>query len=322
MPSLPDGRQVLQVTDVQAEARDVVLVELRAPDGAMLPSFEPGAHLEVELPNGMIRHYSLTNDSRERDRYVVGVGRAANGRGGSAFVHQSVRCGLRLTTSQPRNNFALDATAESYLFLAGGIGVTPVMSMIRWCEARSRPWRLVYATRNCQRTAFYEALREYGSRVHFHFDDQAGAVLDVREWLAGLSGGQHVYCCGPQALMQAVRSHAAHIPARNVHFEYFAAPGVADAAAPAGSAFRVELRRRGLSLLVPPDRSVLEALEANGVKVPFSCREGLCGTCETVVCEGEVEHCDYVLSQEQRAAGKSMMVCVSRARSPVLVLDL
>ncbi|VTU24371.1 Phenoxybenzoate dioxygenase subunit beta [Variovorax sp. SRS16] len=322
MPALSNGRQLLQVTDVQAEARDVVLVELKAPDGAALPPFEPGAHLEIDLPNGLVRHYSLTNDWRERDRYVVGVGRAANGRGGSAFVHQSLRRGMQLAVSAPRNNFALDPKADSYLFIAGGIGVTPMMAMIRWCEAQSRPWRLVYAARNCQRTAFYETLRAHGERVHFHFDDLAGTVLDVREWLAGEGSGEHVYCCGPQPLMQAVQDHAAHRPASRVHFEYFTAPATPAADAMPAGAFRVELRRSGKSLTVPADRSILEVLEADGMNVPFSCREGLCGTCETAVCEGLVEHRDYVLSQEQRDAGKSMMICVSRALSPVLVLDL
>lgn len=322
VPAASTGRQLLRVTDVQAEARDVVLVELKAPDGAALPPFEPGAHLEIDLPNGLVRHYSFTNDWRERDRYVIGVGRAANGRGGSAFVHQSVHRGLQLAASAPRNNFALDPTAGSYLFIAGGIGVTPMMAMIRWCEAQSRPWRLVYAARNCQRAAFYETLHEHGERVHFHFDDQAGAVLDVRQWLAGEGSGEHVYCCGPQPLMQAVQEHAAHRPAPNVHFEYFTAPDPAAVDTAPSGAFRVDLRRSGRSLQVPADRSVLEVLEDNGVRVPFSCREGLCGTCETAVLEGKVAHHDYVLSQDQRALGGVMMVCVSRALSPVLVLDL
>ena len=274
----------------------------------------------------MIRHYSLTNDWRERDRYVVGVGRAVNGRGGSDFIHQSLRRGGRLTASAPRNNFALDPNAASYLFVAGGIGVTPIMSMIRCCEAQARDWRLVYAARNAQRAAFYETLRDFGDRVHFHFDDQAGAVLDARRWLAERSGGQHLYCCGPQPLMQVVREGAGHHPADSVHFEYFVAPAAeAPGEAPAGGMrpgeFRVELKRSKLSLVVPADLSVLEVLEANGVKVPNSCREGLCRTCETTVCEGEVEHRDYVLSAEERAESKTMMVCVSRAKSPLLVLD-
>ena len=322
MPSPDNSRLTLEVTDIQAEARDVVLVELRAPNGASLPAFEPGAHLEVDLGSGRIRHYSLTNDWRERDRYVIGIGRVAAGRGGSAYIHQSLRRGMRVPTSPPRNNFPLAPPAESHLFIAGGIGVTPFMSMVRWCEAQARPWRLVYATRNCQRAAFYETLREYGSKVHFHFDDLAGGFLDIKPWLTA-QPGQHIYCCGPHALMQMVQTHTAHLPPETVHFEYFAAPnGDPATTTTAAGEFRVELRQSHSAYTVPADRSILEVLEANGMDVPFSCREGLCGTCETAVCEGEIEHRDYVLSQEQRAAGKSMMICVSRAVSPVLVLDL
>ena len=320
------SRLVLEVSDVRAEALDVLLIELRRAGGSELEPFTPGAHLEIELPNGMIRHYSLTNDWRERERYVVGVGRAAMGRGGSDFIHQSLRRGGRITSSEPRNNFALDLDAASHLFVAGGIGVTPIMSMIRRCEAEGRDWHLIYAARNAQRAAFYETLRAFGDKVHFHFDDQAGAVLDARRWLVERPDGQHVYCCGPQPLMQSVRERAAHHPAGSVHFEYFVAPAAealvegVDAGARAGE-FRVELRRSKLSLVVPASLSILEVLEANGVNVPYSCREGLCRTCETTVCEGEVEHRDYVLSAEERAEGKTMMVCVSRATSPVLVLD-
>ena len=317
------SRLALEVSDVRAEALDVLLVELRRAGGSELEPFTPGAHLEIELPNGLIRHYSLTNDWRERDRYVVGVGRAANGRGGSDFIHQSLRRGGKLVANAPRNNFTLDPGAASYLFVAGGIGITPIMSMIRWCEAVGREWRLIYAARNAQRAAFYETLRPFDSKVHFHFDDQTGAVLDARHWLAERPEGQHVYCCGPQPLMQAVKEGAAHHPGDAVHFEYFVAPvaePLADGAVAPG-AFRVELRQSKLSLVVPADRSILEVLEANGVQVPFSCREGLCRTCETTVCEGEVEHRDYVLSAEERLESKTMMVCVSRAKSPVLVLD-
>ncbi|MEO6659068.1 MAG: PDR/VanB family oxidoreductase [Burkholderiaceae bacterium] len=313
----------VEVTDVQAEARDVVLVELRATSGAALPAFEPGAHLEVNLPNGMVRHYSLVNDGRSPDHYLVGVGRAANGRGGSEFVHQSVRRGTPLTISAPRNNFRLEPQAEGYLFIAGGIGITQIMAMVRWCEANARPWHLVYAARNRQRAAFYETLRGYAaSRLNLHFDDERDSVLDVSSHLAEVGRGVHVYCCGPQPLNQAVRNASSHWPQDAVHFEYFVAPVESPSKVAAAGAFTIELRRSGGSLVVPPDKSILEVLEANGHRRPFSCREGLCRTCETEVCEGEVDHRDYVLSQEERKAGRSMMVCVSRALSPVLVLDV
>jgi vanillate O-demethylase ferredoxin subunit len=309
----------LEVANITAEARDVLLVELRSPEGSPLPAFEPGAHLEIDLPNGLIRHYSLTNDARERDRYVVGVGRAANGRGGSEFIHQRLRCGARLKASL-RNNFRLADGAARYLFIAGGIGITPIMAMIRWCETNARPWRLAYAVRSVQRAAFGETLRAFGERAHLHFDDERGAVLDARPWLARAGDGEHVYCCGPGPLMAAVKTHSEHWPQTSVHFEYFTPP--ADAPAAQSGAFKVVLRKSNRSLLVPADKSILETLEDNGMMVPFSCREGMCGTCETAVCAGEIEHRDYVLTEEQRQAGQSMMLCVSRARSEELVLAL
>jgi vanillate O-demethylase ferredoxin subunit len=315
-------RVSLEVSDIQAEARDVLLVELKPTGGGPVRPFEPGAHLELDLPNGLIRHYSLTNDWRERDHYVIGVGRAANGRGGSAFMHQMLRCGMQLAVSPPRNNFHLAPNAQSFLFIAGGIGVTPIIAMIRWCEAHSRPWRLVYAVRSGQRAAFYETLREFGSRVNFHFDDQAARVLDVRPWLSEARAGEHVYCCGPQALMKAVQINSSHLPVETVHFEYFNVPTARGAELAAAGEFSIELRRSGRTLQVPADRSILQVLEANGFNVPFSCREGLCRTCETTVCEGEVEHRDYVLSADERKEGKSLMICVSRAISPVLTLDV
>lgn len=319
-------RLTLELVDVRAEARDIVLLELRRSDGAPLPPFEPGAHLEIKLPNGLIRHYSLTNDWRERDRYVVSVGRVADSRGGSSFVHQALRCGTVLDVAAPRNNFRLEEAAASHLFIAGGIGITPIMAMIHWCEANDRPWRLVYAARSAQRAAFCETLRQFGAKVRFHFDDEQPRLLDVAAVLADVRAGEHVYCCGPQPLMAAVKTQAANLPVASLHFEYFNAPvvdaDVATAATTAAGAFRVDLRKSGLSLQVPPDKSILEIVEHAGLKVPFSCREGLCRTCETTVCEGEVEHNDYVLSQDERDAGRSMMICVSRAKSPLLVLDL
>lgn len=312
----------LEVTDVIAEARDVVLVEMRHRDGAPLPPFDPGAHLEIELPNGLVRHYSLTNDSNERDRYLVGVGRVSGGRGGSLFVHQALRRGMRLTV-HVRNNFGLDPESRRFLFIGGGIGITPIMSMIRWCEANGRQWRLVYACRSAQRAAFYETLRGFGERVHFHFDDDAGCVLDVGPWLSSVAEHEHVYCCGPGPLMGAVKRQSAHLPIRNVHFEHFSAP-TGDIRTPSLQArpFKVTLRKSGKTFAVAADQSILEALEDGGVCVPFACREGTCGTCELGVCAGEIDHRDHVLTEDERLSGKSMMVCVSRARSSELVLDL
>jgi ferredoxin-NADP reductase len=311
----------VQVTDVRAEARDVMTLELRAGGGGELPPFEPGAHLDLHLPNGLVRQYSLTNDWRERDRYVIGVGRAADSRGGSEFVHTSIRAGMQLNISAPRNNFALDPQAGSYLFIAGGIGITPIMAMIRWCVANRKEWRLIYAARSRQRTAFYEELCALGGdRIHFHFDDERGQVLDASQAISEWSEGQRIYCCGPDPLMNAVKSLTEHLPSGAVRFEWFTAP-VADQDLPSDS-FEVELARSNTKLVVPAGKSILEVLEENGFDIPFSCREGLCGTCVTNVCSGEPDHRDYVLSDEERESGKLMTVCCSRSKSPVLVLDL
>jgi vanillate O-demethylase ferredoxin subunit len=317
-----DATLMVQVSEVVAEARDVVRLELRAVGGGALPPFEAGGHIEVTLPNGLIRHYSMTNDCRETDRYVIAIGRAAKGRGGSDYIHRSIRCDTRLRISPPRNNFRLDTEAGGFLFVAGGIGITPILSMIRWCEANGRPWRLVYATRNRQRAAFYEELSAFGpEHVRFHFDDEEGRILDVAGAIADVAAGERIYCCGPDPLMKAAEAAAAGLPPGTIRFEWFTAPDDA-ASAPAGESFQIRLRRSGKEFMVPGDKSILEILEENGIVHPFSCREGLCGTCQTGVCEGVPDHRDYFLSDEERDAGKMMMVCVSRAKSPMLVLDL
>ena len=312
---------LLRVTEIRAEARDVLTVELRAADGGPLPPFTPGAHLEVTLPNGLIRHYSLANDSRERDRYVIGIGRAAESRGGSDWLHRELRRGMQLAIAGPINNFALDPQASAYRLIAGGIGITPIMSMARWCAAAARPWQLHYAARSRQRAAFSEELRDLGrANVRFHFDDEAGHVLDCAAALSDVGDREQVYCCGPAPLMEAVRRATAHLPAGTVRFEYFTAPDAAEAAPAIG--FQVELRRSGRRFDVPAGKSILEVLEANGIDHPFSCREGLCRTCETRVRAGEIDHRDFALSEEEQAAGDVMLICVSRAKSGRLVLDL
>ena len=320
---IPVGTQfLLEVTDVQAEARDVLQVELRAPDASELPAFEPGGHLALDLPGGLLRHYSIASDWRERDRYVVGVGRAANSRGGSAFIHQGLRRGMRLAASLPKNGFPLVADGRQYLFLAGGIGITPILAMIRWCQAHGRPWQLVYAVRSAQRAAFLETLQALeGGSIHLHADDREGRFFDPRPWLAGAPAGEQVYCCGPAPMMAAVQQAAGHRDPASVHFEYFAAPGEEARKPRAEHAFEIELRRSGRTLAVPAHRSVLDVLLDNEVPVVCSCREGTCRTCETAVLEGAIDHRDYCLTAQEQAAGNTMMVCVSRARDGRLVLD-
>ncbi|HEX5259652.1 MAG TPA: PDR/VanB family oxidoreductase [Sphingomicrobium sp.] len=319
--TLPAGTFTVQVADVRAQALDVMSLELRAVGGGELPPFEPGAHLDVHLPNGLVRQYSLTNDWRERDRYMIGVARVADSRGGSSFVHSGVRAGAQLTVRGPINNFALDSRAERYLFIAGGIGVTPIMAMVRWCVANGKPWRLIYAARSRQRAAFYEELRGLArSATQFHFDDECGQVLDVANAIAGWNEGEWVYCCGPAPLMDAVEALTGHLPAGTVRFEWFTTP---ESDEPQESnAFKVRLERSGVEFDIPENKSILEVIEENGIEHPFSCREGLCGTCLTNVISGEPDHRDYVLSDEERESGKLMTICCSRSKSPLLTLDL
>lgn len=309
------------VVDVHAEAKDVIMLELRAIAGGELPPFTPGAHLDLHLPNGLLRNYSLTNDWRERDRYVVGVGRSADSRGGSSYIHRSVRAGLQIKISAPRNNFSLDEDSASFLFIAGGIGITPIMAMVRWCVANQKPWRLIYAARSRQRTAFYEELCALGAdRVQFHFDDECGQMLDVAQAISSWNEGERIYCCGPAPLMEAVKALTEKLPSGIVRFEWFTIPK-SDQPQESNS-FTVKLERSNVEFDVPEQKSILEVLEEHGFELPFSCREGLCGTCITNVCAGEPDHRDYVLSDEERASGKMMTICCSRSKSAVLTLDL
>lgn len=321
----------LAVTAIRAEARDVMSFELRHPEGRALPAFSAGAHIELTPPTqpGVsrnvvpVRHYSLCNSPSESDRYLIAVGRATNGRGGSQAMHELLRVGATVQTSAPRNNFVLVGGALHYRFIAGGIGITPIMSMILWCEEHGKSWSLLYCSRSRLNTAFYEVLKVFRGRVRFHFDDESGGVADLGATLGEPAPGEHLYCCGPSALMQAVAALSANRASGSVHFEWFSAnPEAAATAAGRTGSFEVVLRQSGKRLTVPADKSILEVLEESSIEVPFSCREGFCRTCETSLRGGEADHRDTVLSQEERQAQRSLMICVSRARTPSLELDL
>ncbi|MDM0012015.1 PDR/VanB family oxidoreductase [Variovorax sp. J22P168] len=323
------SQQVLTVSAIRAEARDVLSVELRHPEGARLTPFAAGAHLEIRLPTTreqtmpMIRHYSLCNSPLETDRYVIAVGFAHAGRGGSRAVHETIRVGGLINASLPINNFALVPAASHYRFVAGGIGITPIMSMIGWCEAQGKSWSLLYCTRNRLRTAFYEELQQYGNRIHFHFADEAGGErADLAMYLGSKKTEEHVYCCGPASLMHSVQEHCGDRPKGSVHLEWFAAGDRPLENSSPASEFTVVVKSSGQRILVLEEKSILQALEDSGVAIPFSCREGLCRTCETSICAGRADHRDWVLSEEERDAQRSLLVCVSRAQTAELVLDL
>jgi len=310
----------LRVVDLAAEAKGAMVVELRAPSGAELPGFTPGAHIELHLAQGIVRQYSLCNDPRERDRYRVGVGLSPSSRGGSRHVHQSLRVGDVIKVTPPRNNFPLAEDAAKHVFFAGEIGITPILSMIQWCETHQRPWHLYYLVRSRQRAAFLEELAVYGDKVTLHADDEAGGVFDVANTVARQASTSHFYTCGPTPLMLAVEAAARAFPSEQVHFEWFTAK---EPTAPVrAQTFAVKLVKSGKRFDVPPDKSILEVLEIQGINVENSCREGTCASCETRVLAGIPDHRDSVLSEAERKKNCSMMICVSRAVTETLELDL
>lgn len=321
--STPSQMLRLVVARAEPAARGIRRFELRDPHGGELPPFTAGAHIAVRTPCGAMRQYSLANDPAERDRYVIAVKREDAGRGGSRSLVDGVQAGDRLDIGVPENRFALDARARSVLLIAGGIGITPMMAMLAELAADgTRPYQLVYLTRDAEGTAFLDELRrpEWAPNVVVHHDggDPARA-FDLWPLLEkpGSASGRHVYCCGPKGLMDAVRDMTGHWPASAVHFESFAA----DTAAHADDVpFEVVLARSGLALEVPVGRSILEVARAHGVSVPSSCESGTCGSCKTRLLAGEADHRDLVLLDGEKA--DHVMVCVSRAKGARLVVDL
>jgi vanillate O-demethylase ferredoxin subunit len=314
----------LVVTDARIVAEGIRCYALADAGGAALPPFEAGAHIDVHLPNGIVRQYSLCNRPGERDRYVIAVLREPDGRGGSAAMHDGLAVGGRIAIGRPRNFFPVVREARHHLLLAGGIGITPLLAMTRAFAAEGTPFTLHYCARSAARMAFREELTAppFAPHVVLHLDDgPAEQRLDLAALLRGQAPGTHLYYCGPAGFMAAVRAaaEAAGWPADALHCEYFAAPAPIQAG---GAGFELRLARRGLSLWVPPERSAVEVLAAHGIEVPTSCEQGICGTCLTPVLEGIPDHRDAVLSDAEKAANKEMTLCCSRARTPYLVVDL
>jgi ferredoxin-NADP reductase len=303
--------------DVVVECRTVLAdgvvgLTLRRPDGALLPTWTPGAHVDLLLGNGLVRQFSLCGDPADRSTLRVTVLREQAGRGGSAYVHSDVVAGSALRIRGPRNNFEL-VPARRYLFVAGGIGVTPILPMV----AAVHDWRLVYGGRTRRSMAFLDELARYGDRVEIHPQDEDG-LLDVTGLLGTPEPDTAIYCCGPEPLLAAVTRASEHWPAGALHVERFTPVADTGGAGP----IEVELARSGRTIAVPADCSILAAVEAAGIAVLSSCREGTCGTCETDVLAGVPDHRDSLLTDAERAAGDTMMICVSRAIGPRLVLDL
>lgn len=307
------------VRSLRLEATEVLSVELDRIDGQAWADAGPGAHVDVEVPGVGLRQYSVL-PSAEASRLCIGVQRDPRSRGGSRWVHEQLRPGQTLRVSAPRNHFALDPGQGPACLIAGGIGITPLLAMACALSRTARDWRLHYCVRSRDRVAFAPLLQTFGERLHLHVDSEAGGPLALAPLVQAAAAGTHFYCCGPQPMLDAFAQATALCDPGLVHVEHFAAPAVASAGPQAG--FEVELARSGQRFTVPPDQSILDVLLAQGIAVPCSCRNGVCGSCETAVLAGEPEHLDVVLSPQERASGKTMLVCVSRARTPHLRLDL
>jgi ferredoxin-NADP reductase len=309
----------LVIQEARAVADGVVALILVDPRGAELPAWTPGAHIDLILGDDLTRQYSLCSSPSQPDVWRLGVLRAPDSRGGSERVHSALAPGLKVRVRGPRNHFPLVASPR-YLFIAGGIGITPMLPMISEAEAAGAEWRLLYGGRERASMAFLDELAPYGDRVTIVPQDEMG-MLDLESVLRTPQPDTLVYCCGPEGLLSAVEKFCENWPPGALHLERFSAKPQ-EPAAEADASFELVLERSGLTLQVPPDKSVLEVIREAGVSVLASCLEGVCGTCETEVIDGDVDHRDSVLNEEERAANEYMMVCVSRCRSPRLTLDL
>lgn len=315
------------VHTMRYEADGIVSVEFRPASAAVeFPPFEAGSHIDLHLPNGLVRSYSLCNPSTDRGRYVVGILHDRKSRGGSRYVHQQLRVGSTIAISPPRNNFHLHEDAPRSVLVSGGIGVTPIWCMLQRLVALGRPVELVYCARNRAEAAFIEPIealaQAHGVTVRWHFDTERGAPPDLAALLGGKGADSHYYCCGPTPMLDAFERTCEQLGYANAHIERFAAAPVV--ASGAEQPFVVECAKSGKTVEVPPGKSVLDSLIDAGLNPDHSCKEGVCGACETAVIDfdGGLDHRDGILTKIEREAGKTMMICVSRCKGQRLVLDV
>ncbi|MGN6722142.1 MAG: PDR/VanB family oxidoreductase [Marmoricola sp.] len=306
----------LEVLEAHVAADDVVALTLVHPDGEDLPPWTPGAHIDLILGDDVVRQYSLCGSPAEPNRWRVGVLKTPDSRGGSKAVH-SLEVGAKVRVRGPRNHFPF-VSAKRYLFVAGGIGITPLLPMIAEADAAGADWRLVYGGRTRGSMAFVDELAGYGDRVVLMPQDEAG-MPDLDALLGTPEDDTLVYTCGPTGLLDAIEQRCSSWPAGSLHLERFAAKATDDSG---NTEFELVLQSSGLTLTVPPDKSIFDVCKEAGVSVVGSCLEGVCGTCETEVVEGDVDHRDSVLNEEEQESNEYMMICVSRCRGARLTLDL
>jgi vanillate O-demethylase ferredoxin subunit len=313
----------VKIASRRVAAQDIVTFELVAADGSSLPAFEAGSHIDVHIRSDLIRQYSLCNAPSETHRYVISVLLEAEGRGGSTAMHAEMHEGKTIAISEPRNNFALHPQADRHLLLAGGIGVTPVLSMARHMSAVGQSFQMHYCVRAPERAAFSDELSSgaLGPHVQMHFDNgPASQRLDLKELLADPVPGTHLYFCGPKGFMDAVKRACSHWPENTVHWESFAVDR--DVLLAGAKGFEIRLMRSQKSFFVPEYKTVLDVMRDHGMDVETSCEMGICGTCLTNVLEGIPDHRDEFLSDAEKAANDRFTPCCSRSKTKILVVDL
>ncbi|HEY1363493.1 MAG TPA: PDR/VanB family oxidoreductase [Xanthobacteraceae bacterium] len=316
--SAAEGLIEVRLTAIRYAARDTNIYELASLDEKPLPGYAPGAHIDLHLPNGLVRQYSLLTAEPDGSTYSIAVKRDPASRGGSRSVHDDLRVGRTLSISAPRNNFPLVENAGHVVLLAGGIGITPIWCMVQRLHRLGRSWELHYACRSRADMAFLQTL-EAMSPARFHFDDEhAGKVLDVAALVGQTPRDAHLYCCGPTPMLKAFEAATADWPHEQVHVEYFTPK---EEPARKGG-FVVELARSGKELVIPEGQTILQVLLDAGVDVDYSCELGICGACEQRVISGIPEHRDAILTEEEQASNTKVMICCAGCKSERLVLDL
>ncbi|OUL97815.1 hypothetical protein CA603_00535 [Paraburkholderia hospita] len=316
----PEATQLRATVHViRYEAQRVVSVELRPQPGSKFPDFDAGSHIDVYLPNGMVRSYSLCNSTDDKNLYVIGVLNVEAGRGGSRYIHEQLRVGAKIEISKPRNNFPLHEGAVHTVLIAGGVGITPILSMARRLRALGQSVELLYCARSRVEAAFVQDIEALGIAVKWHFNDEHGERVDLVQFLATRRRDAHFYACGPTQMLDDFERHCGELGLAHAHVERFAARY---APAETTKPYRVELGRSGRMLDVTPGKTLLQTLLDAGIDVPHGCKQGVCGACKTRVLSGEPDHRDTVLNASEREGNAVMTVCVSGCKGELLALDL
>lgn len=311
------------VTAKKNETAHICSFELKSVDGSPLPAFDAGAHVDVQIADGLTRSYSLCNSPQEKDRYLIAVLRDPNSRGGSIGMHENLAEGSTLRISRPKNHFPLEKTAQKSILFGGGIGITPVLCMAEELAMQGKDFELHYCGRSQPQMAFLDRISQSGfsDRTAFYFDDVAHKKLDIDKVLAAPDDGKHLYVCGPTGFLEFVveKAKAHGWQEKNIHFEYF---NVAFETRSDDQAFDVQVASTGKVFTVPPDRTIVSVLHENGIDVPVSCEQGICGTCQVNIVEGIADHLDHYLTNAERDENVKFLPCVSRCKSARIVLDI